>query len=89
MGKNNDVPKDITEMIIESVNSCGKVEDWRFDDRLYRKFVYEIKTNDVDFVATKRTYFRGPLLPERKEYHLNIKDVEYEGDNAHRIFDVL
>ena len=88
-GKKNDVPKDIAEMIIESVNSCGKVEEWKYESYYKR---YRIKTNDIDFDVEKETYSRGGILfpfPDRKTYRVRICSVEYEGSNAHMIYDCV
>lgn len=90
MVKKNDVPKDITEMIIDYVNDYGKVDDWEFHETGdwggKRCF---IKTNNVNFVVEKNVYFRPSPLPNRKGYNLKINDVDYEGNNAHRIFDCV
>lgn len=82
--KKYDVPMDITEMIIESVNRCGKVDEWKLDT-MYRTSTYRINVNDISFTATKRTRDRFPLT-DGKTYGVCINGIEYEGNNAHRIF---
>lgn len=90
MGKKNDVPKDIAEMIINSVNDYGKVDDWKLiktgDWEGKRCF---IKTDNVNFVVEKNVYFRPAPFPNRKGYNLKINGVDYEGKNVHRIFDTV
>lgn len=89
MGKKNDVPKDIADAIIESVDSCGKVDDWRELDNGYYRQSYRLTINDVSITATRHKNYTKYFIVSGNDYSATIGDVEYQGANAKKVFECV
>lgn len=92
MAKKTDVPKDIADAIIESVNSCGKVDGWRkLDDSDYtQSYVsYVLMVNDVSITAKNSKNYSKYFMVSGNDYSATIGGVEYEGKNAKKVFECV